>query len=143
MKKTLLLSLILFVVLGLKLNAQVSKLPFRELYLDGKLIYGDSIALSEKNLNIYYCDTNGLKIDSCKGLYFFKYKKFTWIVNATQYKDSNYYYKFVIESLKPKEWKHSIKHPKRKKSLSFYSSRSTAWYSKVIKVGEKSVFYLY
>ncbi len=142
MKETQLFILGLLFFLGLKMEAQVVELPFNELYLDGKLIYGDSLALYEKRLNVYCCDTNGLKIDSCKGLYFFKYKKFTWIVDATHYMDSSTYSKFVIKSLKPKEWKYSIK-VKRYKSLLFYNSRSAAWYSKVIKVGEMSVFYLY
>jgi hypothetical protein len=57
-------------------------------------------------------------------------------------KNNPLWYKFVIKSLKPKEWKYSIK-VKRYKSLLFYNSRSAAWYSKVIKVGEMSVFYLY
>lgn len=143
MKETQLFILGLLFFLGLKMEAQVVELPFNELYLDGKLIYGDSLALSEKRMNVYCCDTNGLKLDSCKGLFYFKYKKFTWIVDATQYKDSNKYSKFVVESIKSKKWSSPIRRPKCYQILGFYDYRTSNWLTIVIRKGEMRVFHLF
>lgn len=146
MHKSILIPVVFFCF---NLNSQViQKFPFKEIYINEKLVYNDSVNFSKHGIQIWYCDTNGLAIDTCQGLFLVNFGKFKFIIDNRLLDSSgciyiNTFTKLEISKVKMSEWNSRIRHRNKIRFISYYSPCSGAWYSLSIRKGETKVLHMY
>jgi hypothetical protein len=135
-------SLLVVLCACFNMNSQNLNLtPIKEIYIDNKVVFNDSINLINKEFNLWCCDSTGKAIDTCLGFYFLKVKNHSIILDYRQVKSTDsatsmHYSKLAINKINTLKWNGRIRHKNRLRSVAYYSSRSTAWYTITIKTGE-------
>lgn len=126
----------------ININSQTLNIaPIKEIYIDNKVVFNDSINLINKEFNLWCCDSTGEAIDTCLGFYLLKVKNHSIILDYRQVRRSDsaadmHYSKLAINKINISKWNGRIRHKNRLRSVEYYSSRSTAWYTITIKAGE-------
>ncbi len=135
-------SLLIVFCFCINANSQTLNIsPIKEIYIDNKVVFNDSINLINKEFNLWCCDSTGKAIDTCLGLYLLKVKNHSIILDYRQVRRTDsatilHYSKLAINKINTLKWNGRIRHKNRLRSVAYYSSRSTAWYTITIRAGE-------